>query len=270
MSALRSLPRAVRALARNPILVVPMALFGLVQVPQFVVPPHQPILSALVSLGVTAVTVFVLPFVQGGAIAMASEAVEGRTTLGTFLEEGVANYVSLLAAYLAVFAVNVVLGIAMALVIFVGGVSYLTVGGRPNLVVLAIAALLGVVFVLAYAVVALLVQFYAHAIVLDDTGVIQGFRHSIGVVRGALVSVLGYSAIVFLGSLLFGGTVGVAAVILTGPNLAGVRVGSLSPTATIGLGVGYVLLVTLLTAVALSYSVAFYRSIAPGWSATDA
>lgn len=88
MAALNSLRPAVNGLVRNPILVVVVGLFGLVQLPQLALQPTQPILAAIISLGLTGVMIVVVPFFQGGLLGMADEVLVGRTRLGTLVSEG--------------------------------------------------------------------------------------------------------------------------------------------------------------------------------------
>ena len=260
MAALKSLSPAIRGLLRNPILVLLVALFGLVQLPQIALQPTQPLLAAIVSVAMTGVLILVLPFFQGGLLGMADEALRGRTGLGTLVSEGKANYVSLLLAYLALFAVNVVIGFAAMFAVLVGGIGLVAGEGQPGVVAIAVLALLGLLFVLAYILVSFFLQFYAHAIVLSDTDLVHGFKRSIELVRNNLVSVLGYSVIVFGGSLLFGGIAGVGSVLLS-PRPTGIPLPELSLTLIAIAAIVYILAISLLGAFYATYSVAFYRAI---------
>jgi len=174
MAALHALRPAVGGIVRNPVLLLVTALYGLVQAPNFLVPPTQPVLAAVVSLATFGVLILALPFFQGGLLGMASEAVAGRTGLGTLVAEGKANYVSLLLAYFVLLAINVVFGFVAfigGLIVVVGGVASMPtdapgVGVDPTL--LAVFAIVAGGLLLAYLLVTFVVQFYAHAIVLDD------------------------------------------------------------------------------------------------------
>ncbi|UWG51971.1 putative membrane protein [Halalkaliarchaeum sp. AArc-CO] len=262
MTALNALRPAVGALFRNPILVALVGLFGLLQLPQFALQPSQPLLAAAVSLGMTGVLLVVMPFFQGGLLGMADEALGGRTGLGTLVAEGKANYVRLLIAYLAVFAVNAVLGFVVVFAVILGVASQYTGDGGTNVVLLGIAAVLGLLFALAYFLVAFFIQFYAHAIVLSDTGLVAGFKHSVGLVRRNLVSVFGYTLVLLAGSLLFGGVGGIASMLLSPqPTGSPLPLPDLSLPLLIGAAIVYVGTLAILGAFYATYSVAFYRSL---------
>jgi len=274
MAALHALRPAAGGIVRNPVLLLVTALYGLAQAPNLLVPPTRPILSAVVSLATFAVFVLVLPFVQGGLLGMSSEALAGRTGLGTLVAEGKANYVSLLLAYFVLLAINFVFGFVAfvgGLIAVVGGAASMPgdapgVGVDPTL--LAVFAIVAGGLLLAYLLVTFVVQFYAHAIVLDDAELVEGFRRSAGLVRSNLVSVAGYTLILLVGSLVLG-TLAAAASILLGPQSAGMPgtpfadLGAIEPTLPViaGAAVGYLLLTSAFAAFYATYSVAFYEAI---------
>ena len=260
MAALKALPPAVRALLRNPILVVVVGLFGLVQLPQLAFQPTQPILAAVVSLVLTGVMIFVVPFFQGGLLGMADEALAGSTDLGTLVAAGKANYVTLLLGYLAVFAVNVVFGVVVMFAVIVGGIGLFGGNGQPGIAALGVVGVLGGLIVLAYLLIGFFIQFYAHAIVLSDSGLAGGFTRSMGLVRRHLLSVVGYSLVIMAGSLVFGGVAGVGSIILS-PQPTGLPVPDLSAAVLTGAAIVYVLAIAVLGAFYGTYSVAFYRAI---------
>ncbi|MGQ4554977.1 DUF7847 domain-containing protein [Halobellus sp. GM3] len=256
MAALRSLRPAVAALIRNPVLVALVGLFGLIQLPQLALQPSQPLLAALVSLVTTGVLIVVMPFFQGGLLGMADEALAETTSLRTLVDEGKANYVSLLIAYLAVFAVNVAVGMGAFFALIFGGAG-LYAADASSLVGLGAVAVVGLLFVLAYLLIAFFVQFYAHAIVLGDAGVVDGFRTSVGLVRRNPVSVVGYTVILFAGSLVFGGV----ASLLLSPQPTALPLPDLSVPLLALAAVVYVVALAVVGAFYATYSVAFYRSI---------
>ncbi|MEF8780329.1 MAG: hypothetical protein V5A46_06600 [Haloferacaceae archaeon] len=262
MAALNSLRPAVAAVRRNPLLVALVGLFGLVQLPQFALQPSQPLLAAVVSLGITGALLVVMPFFQGGLLGMANEALDGRTGLGTLVAEGKRNYVSLLIAYLAVFAANAVIGSVVLFAVVLGVAGGYAGGGAPDVVLLGAAGAVGLLFLLAYFLVAFFVQFYAHAIVLGDAGVVAGFRRSVGLVRRNLTSVLGYTLVLLVGSLVLGGVGGVASFLLS-PQPTGISlpVPELSTPLLIGTAIVYVASLAVLGALYATYSVSFYRAI---------
>lgn len=260
MAALNSLHPAVGALFRNPIIAVVVGLFGLLQLPQLALQPAQPVVAAVISLGVTGVLIFVMPFFQGGLLGMADEALGGRTALGTLVAEGKANYVALLIAYLAVFAVNAVFSFVVIVGIIFGVVSLSVSDGQSSLAVLGAVAAIGLLFFLAYLVIAFFIQFYAHAIVLSDTSLVDGFKRSVDLVRRNLVSVLAYSLILLAGSLVFGGIGGVASMLLS-PQSTALPLPELSLPFLAVAAVVYVVALAVLGGFYATYSVAFYRSV---------
>ena len=221
MTALQSIRPAASGIVRNPVLVVITALFGLSQLPNLLVQPTRPVLAAVVSLVSTGVLILVVPFFQGGLLGMASEAIRGKTSLSTLIAEGKANYVPLLLAYFVLLAVNVVFAfvVVFAVVIAVIGVSVGGVGGSGiaggvdvasgvasggGVTLLAVIGVVAGGLALAYLLVTFFVQFYSHAIVLDDTSLVDGFRRSVGLVRSNLLGVFGYSLVLLVGGVAFG------------------------------------------------------------------
>ncbi|TKX77402.1 hypothetical protein EXE53_26780 [Halorubrum sp. SD626R] len=296
MAALQSLRPAVGGIVRNPILVVVAALFAVAQLPNLLVPPSMPVLSLAVSIGMFGVFVLGLPFAQGGFLGMADEAVSGRTRLGTFLSVGKEHYVSLLLGYLVLLALNFAFGFlaffgAMAVVLggaytaagsgaagnamststgaSAGGAATGTGGFGADPTVLAAAALVGLGLLLVYLLVTFFIQFYAHAVVLDGTDLVAGFRRSAGLVRRNLLSSLGYTIVLFVGGIVFGGIAALSSAIAAVAFGGGMADGSpaaellpaLSPAvAVVGLVV-YLVVVGVMGAFYGTYSVAFYRSL---------
>ncbi|MFC4541836.1 hypothetical protein ACFO5R_07830 [Halosolutus amylolyticus] len=261
MSALQSLRPAISGVVRNPILLVITGLYGLVQLPQLALQEQDPLLATAVSLGVTGLMIFLLPFFQGGVIGMASEAIAGRTTLGTLLRSGKSNYVSLLLAYFVLLAVNFAFGMFVFFGILIGGVSVVAGGGEPGIAVLAVLGLFGLVALLGYLLVTFFVQFYAHAIVLSDTDLVGGFKTSVGLVRDNILSVVGYTAVLLCGSAILGGVGVGASFLFTADQSTGVPVPELSLPVLVAAGVAYLVAVAIGGAFYATYSVAFYQNI---------
>jgi hypothetical protein len=283
MAALQALRPAASGVARNPILIVVTALYGLTQLPNLLVPPTQPLLAGAISLATVGLLLLVLPFFQGGLLGMASEAIHGKTSLSTLVAEGKANYVSLLLAYFVLLAIQLVFGFIAFFGIFAavlgtslgaasgaggsGGAAPGAAAIPGDLTTLAVVAVVGIGLALAYLLVTLVIQFYAHAIVLDDLDLVAGFRRSAGVVRANVLSVIGYSLLLLVGSLL-AGLLGAAASFALSPQPPGSPMAGLLPfepsIASIAVGaIGYVLLTGVFGAFYATYSVAFYESIRP-------
>jgi len=203
MGALKALQRSPGALARNPVLVIPVLVIGLLQLPQLLLQATNPLLASLVSLVISLVFVLVMPFFQGGIIGMADEALDGRTRLQSFIADGKANYVRMLIAYILLLVIGFVLFIVFFIISFVLSILVL-----PTLDFSGFAVgVMGLVFVISYVPMLLLVffvQFYGQAIVLGDEGSMDGIRRSVSLVRENLLSTFGYSII----GAIFGGGIG--------------------------------------------------------------
>ena len=130
MAAIRSLKPAIGSLVRNPIIIVVAAVVGLLQLPQLLVPTTSPLLATAVSVVMSGLLLFVLPFYQGGIIGMAEDARTGTTSIGTLISVGKANYVSLLLSSVVVGAIAIAFGVIVAIGGVVGGVVSVGRGGR--------------------------------------------------------------------------------------------------------------------------------------------
>jgi len=141
-------------------------------------------------------------------------------------------------------------------------------GSVPGgLTLLAVVGVVAAGLLLVYFLITFFIQFYAHAIVLDDRELVDGFRRSVGVVRSNLLSVLGYTLLLVVGAGLVG-TLAAAASFVATPQPAGSPIAELIPfdfsagLAVVG-SIGYILLTGLFGAFYATYSVAFYESIRP-------
>jgi hypothetical protein len=279
MAVLQALQTAVSAARRNPIIFVVAAAFSLFQLPGLLAQSVHPLVGSVVSLGVSGLTIFVVPFFFGGIIGMANEAIDGRASVETFVHEGKTNYVSILVVYLGLFAVNLVLGFVIAFAAIIGGVLFLGGAGQPSLVPLAILALVGGLALVGYLGIAFVIQFFGHAIVVDDLEAVDSLKRSAWCVRHNLVAVLGYTVLAVVGGAVFGLFGGLFS-LLTSPQFSqrpGMAGGSVGPAAsplpvdipTVGIA-GTVMLVILLVVLTglfgglfATFSTAFYRTIRP-------
>jgi len=260
---LSSLRRTPNTLRENPVLFVPVLIVMVFQLPQLALQSIDPILSSIVSLGLSLVFIVVLPFFQGGLIGMADEALDGRTTLRTFVEDGKSNYISILVAYLALMAINFVLGMIAFVGAIFGGAVHFQSGGlqSANTALLAVIAVIVAVVLLVYLFLIFFAQFYGQAIVLEDLGVVDGFKRSISVVRHHLVSTLGYSLLgVIIGGL--AGVVFAAVSIILSPQST-TMFAFPDPSLPIVVGVGLIVVAggILFGGFFAVYSVWFYRAI---------
>jgi hypothetical protein len=265
MKALRQVPGA---LGRNPVIFVVLGAFGLLQAPQLLAQTVNPLLASVVSLGLSAVLVFLVPFVQAGLIEMADEALDGQTDLGTFLQAGREYYLSVLVAYLAIVAMSFALGVVGFVGSLFGGVAAMV--GGPGIVVLVVVGLVLAAVALVYLVVVFFVQFYGQEIVLDGVGAVDGLKASAGLVRRNLAPAAGYTVVVMAVS----GAMGAAAALVSfllrpdSPTTvsateapATVEAATLSPAAAVGLAVVYAVGSALVGGFLLTFSVAFYREL---------
>ena len=277
MALLSALRRTPSALVRNPVVLVPVLVLSALQTPQLLLQSRAPLLASAISLVLSLVYLVAVPFVHAGLIGMADEALDGRTSLECFLREGKDNYVSILVVYLGLFAFYIVLGLVTAVVFAVGGAFVFSfgsggggVGASPA--ILAAVAVVGLLGALVYLGVVFFTQFFAHAIVLDGVGAVDGVKRSVSAVRGNLLTVFGYNLITGIvggGGGLLAGVIS----ILSTPSFA-TPPGATAPTTqiagsvpTIGTvgAVGLTLVVVLLSAlfggVFAVYSTVVYRSI---------
>jgi len=202
MATIRSLVESVGVLKRNPVLFAVGALYAVILLPQTALSTFGvPILPNIVQL----VTFFITPFVVAGLVGMAYEGRVRDTSFETFKKVGKDRYVSVLLGNLLKFGLWVVFAIVSFLVavVFVFAVGFGSAaasdGGQ------GVGALLGGVGILGIAVFGLiflvflgvqfLIQFYAVSIVVDNVGVIDGFRNSIRVVVGNIVQALGFGVL---------------------------------------------------------------------------
>lgn len=143
MAVFDALRRSPGALRRNPVLFVPVLVVALFQLPQLVLQGSNPLLASLISFGLSLVYIVAVPLFQAGLLGMADEALDGVTSLGSFLREGRANYVSMLVAYLLVLAASFVLVIVAVIGGVFGGALLFVGGGQPGVAQLAVLAVVG-------------------------------------------------------------------------------------------------------------------------------
>lgn len=280
MAALHALQTAAGSSRRNPMLFVLAAALGLVQLPGLVAQYLNPFIGGFVSLGMSGVLILVVPFFLGGLIGMANEALDGRASLDTFVAEGKSHYLSILLVYLGIVALNFAFGIVVGIAAIAGGAFFFASGGQPSLVVVAVVAVVGLLVLFGYLVVVFVIQFFGHAIVVDDLQAVAGVKRSAWCVRHNLLSVFGYTVIVVVAGSVFGLFGGLFSLV-TAPSFRSGRMGpsavGAAPDPTplplevpefglvgvVGLALLYVLLSGLFGGLFAAYSTAFYREIRP-------
>lgn len=265
MAVLDSLRQTPGTLQRNPIVFVPVFVLVLLYVPEVFLRAIDPLVASVFSVVIILPLLLIAPFFQGGIIGMADEALQGRTSLETFLSEGKSNYVSILAVVLLLMAINVVL-VPITMMVTVIGAFMLPMGSGEGASVagLVIFGAIVLLLALAYFIVLFFIQFYAQAIVIDDLGPIDALKHSLAVVRLNLVRTLEYTVIVGV----LGGMVGVAnsaaTILASTQSSTPYGASQLSMTTAFGISLLVLVLGTLIGTVLGVYSVAFYRSIDSG------
>lgn len=262
MALLKALREAPQLLREQPILFVPMAIFAVLQTPQLFLETLDPMISLVGSLLVMVLFVFVTPVFYAGTIGMANDAAAGTpTSLGRFWRHAKEFYVSVLVAYLFITAVTFGFGFAVSIGVFVAIVAVGAGGGGLPLT-LGVAGVIGLL-ILAFLIALFAVHFYAHAIVIEGTGPVDGLSRSVSVVRHNLKPVVGYGLV----SLVFGGLFGgVFALVITFAFPSAPALGEPAPMpdlvpALVGAGasiVGTALFMTFFVV----FSVAFYRTLA--------
>jgi len=268
MAAIRSLQPALRSLVRNPILLVVTGAVGILQLPQLLAPTTGPLLSTVISLGMSGVLLLFLPFYQGGILGMGDEARNGSTSIGTLIEVGKSNYVSLLLSYVVVLAIAVAFGIIVGLLTVVGGIGLIAGGGQssPGFLavspaILAVGGIVSLLLVVGYLGTMVFIQFYGHEIVLNDAAVGEAFTGSIGLVRNNLLSTIGYSLIIFGGGGLIGAISAATSFLVAPQEPFQSFVPELSLPLVVGAAVVSLLATAVLGAFYATYSVTFYREL---------
>jgi hypothetical protein len=132
----------------------------------------------------------IMPFFTGGALGYAAEARKnGSSSLSTFINSGVKNYVRMLIAAIIAF---------IAFYIFMtGSTMFLFFGGDPF-----IASMLGSLTLALTFLCLMAIEFYDVSIIAEGSGVIAAFRNSIGFVKRNLLSATGFFLIVLFLKLL--------------------------------------------------------------------
>ncbi|WP_311174022.1 hypothetical protein [Halobellus ordinarius] len=179
------------ALRANPILLVAGLLVGGGSQLQYV---EHLIDSPLVSAGASLAWLVVFPLVLGGFLGTARAAVEGTdASVSQFVTAARTHYLRLLLG--TVLFVLIVLGtaIGLGLVGFILGIGSMALGAIHEMAAFAAGVVSLLLWLLSILAVILFVQFYDAAIVIEDQGVTDAFRRSVGLVRSNLKSVAGFS-----------------------------------------------------------------------------
>lgn len=267
MGAISSLTESVGVLRRNPVLFVAAFLAALLGSLGTV----GQLGGLAATIGLTLLTYLVLPFIIGGMLGMAEEAVGDRTHLGTFVDEGISNYLSLVGAFLLLFVVFVALSIVFAIltmVIAVVGTFALASGsGAGGMAGLGLVAVFGLFALLVVAVVAFFLQFFDVAVVVSDEGAVGSLKRSARVARENALAAFGFLVIYTLITLLaavpgiwlsvtsMSSPTAVAGPMAVSQAMAGPTLAELVPVV-----VATVVISTFTSALLYTYKVSFYTS----------
>ncbi len=277
MGAISALRTTGGALARNPIIFVGtfiVALVGvLIQAPRYVV--QAPLVSVLVGLLGSIALFFVSPFLLGGILGMATEAITDRTSLGTFVRVGKTRYVTLLLATLLygllVFALLIAFAVIGVIAAVVFGFVLAGSGGDPGVGALVALALVVLALLVAFFLFYFFFQFFSVAVVVDEASVAGSFSQSYRLVRRNLLSTLGYVVLrLVLGVLILVPFLVVLVLVLVFATAGILHPPSPAPgtsfdgfgfstVALVVVAVGFFVLQTVLSAIMSTYAVAFYR-----------
>jgi len=252
MSAIGSLSTALATLRDHPVILFGGLLFALLGELSVLLDVY---VGSLAQLLATPISLFLTPFLLGGFVAMIHGALEGSTSVGTFVRGGKDNYVSMLGATLVFVGIFIGVSIVGTIVLVVAGLAGFAVGGG-----LVVVALVGVVLLVVLAVVFMFVQFYDAAIVVSGERAIDSFSHSVGLVSRNLASVIGFS-VVFLAITMLGQGPGMA-LYLSSIEFTQTGETVVTSTSTLWLSIAVTLVVgTIATTYAYTYFVAFYTSL---------
>ena len=266
---IQALQAGSSALRRNPSIVAIMLVISLLQLPTQFAQLAGPLVSAVFSLGVSLLFILLVPFIFAGMIGMADEALDGKTSLSTFVETGKQYYLSMMGAYLLVLGGSIMFGLVVFIALTVFGITvFAAVGGASGAsvsgAVLGGIALVVIAGLFLSFIPLFFIQFYGQAIVLDGESAIGGFKRSVSLVRRNLLSVFGYSMLVFGVGIIFGLFSSIPSTLLS------VQTAQPSPTLGFpeiplsiiaGLIIVGTVLMGLVGSLFLTFSVAFYRSL---------
>lgn len=266
---IQALQAGSSALRRNPSIVAIMLVISLLQLPTQFAQLAGPLVSAVFSLGVSLLFILLVPFIFAGMIGMADEALNGKTSLSTFVETGKQYYLSMMGAYLLVLGGSIVFGLVVFIALTVFGITvFAAIGGASGAsvsgAVLGGIALVVITGLFLSFIPLFFIQFYGQAIVLDGESAIGGFKRSVSLVRRNLLSVFGYSMLVFGVGIISGLFSSIPSTLLS------VQTAQPSPTPGFpeiplsiiaGLIIVGTVMMGLVGSLFLTFSVAFYRSL---------
>ena len=258
------LRRTAAALHDSPALFAPALAAALLITPAVATRPVSAGWANLFALAAVLVALPAGPFVHAGAVGLANAALSGRDPgLQAFLDAGRRGYLPTLVGSLAVGAGAVALSVVVSLLGVVAVFAGYPGGAAPPSDAAAggvgtfVAVTLGVValVLLLSFLITLLVHLYAHAAVVDGTGVLGCVPRSARVVLTGGRTTLGYAAVAVPVAALVGATVVLV------PAVAGSSTVPATPGA-VASGVAVLTVGTACGGVLVTLSTAYYRVVA--------
>jgi hypothetical protein len=176
--------KSVREIGGNPILLMAGLAVGALSLPvlagygEF----DEAVKSIAVNYSQLILPLLIMPFITGGALGYAAEVRNmGASSLATFIDSAIKNYVKMVMAGIVSFAVFYFLITGVALLLLTGVAASPLMGSMMGLLALGLAFLC-----------LLSIEFYDICIVADGSGVIASFKGSIDFVKRNLPGAAGF------------------------------------------------------------------------------
>lgn len=265
MGVIGSLSTGLGVLKRNPVIWILVFAYSLASAGLAGLQVVDPVLV----LAGYAVLLFVVPFYLGGIIGTIAEGLRDSATVGGFFSAGTSNYLSIFGGSIVLGIITFVLYFVVGIVGLILAIFVLGFGSMADVTSAAIAVLAvgGLIALLVVLLPWFFLQFFPAAVVVDDLGLVDSFKRSGGLVKGNLVSVVGFDLLAFLISLVAQiPTVYMAALSAEDPeSLENAGQSALSALSTTELGIYLamtVVLGTIVTAITQAFYVAYYDQLA--------
>ncbi|WP_330633047.1 DUF7847 domain-containing protein [Halocatena halophila] len=253
MVVIDAFTESIDAVRNNPILVAVPILLVLAMIPFGIVAAIGQIIFFIFSFFWMLLNIAFFTYAIGGLLGMCNEALDGSTSLSTFLDEGKANFVDVfviaLVSWVVLFAISVMAQLFGSIALL----GTLDSGSSESFVTFIMSMILAYWFIVGlYMIFGFIFQFVYAATVVDDSSVGSSFSRSYRVVKNNILSTIGYDivgGIVYFVSMI--GTVLVVSLVMS----------QVDPSPLLAL---FAFLVTLLIAAVVvpvlsTFHIAFYR-----------
>ncbi len=253
MVVIDAFTESIDAVRNNPILVAVPILLVLAMVPFWIGAAIGQLLFFIFSFFWMLLSIVFFTYAIGGFLGMCDEALDGSTSLSTFLDAGKANFVDVfviaLVSWVGLFMITVVAQLFGSIAL-IGAIDS---GSSESFATFIMSIILAYWFLIAlYTIFGFIFQFVYAAAVVDDSAVGTAFSRSYQVVKNNILDTIGYNivgGIVYFVSVI--GTLFIISLVLS----------QVDPSLVLVL---FALLVTLLVAAVVvpilsTFHVAFYR-----------